>query len=93
MLQRVYSSALVQTETGKTSDAHMGTKSRELRKLAQYVTTCLPDANPKQMADATVALYKHELARCLPCEIVTFIDNYATTHGLKYTHPQTKDNT
>jgi hypothetical protein len=93
MLQRVYSSALVQTETGKTSDAHMGTKSRELRKLVQYVTTCLPDANPKQMADAAVALYKHELARCLPCEIVTFIDNYATTHGLKYTHPQTTDNT
>jgi hypothetical protein len=71
----------------------MSTKIRELRKLAQYVTTCLPDAEQKQMADATVALYKHELARQLPCEIVLFIDNYATTHGLKCTHPQTKDNT
>jgi hypothetical protein len=93
LLQRVYNSALVQTDNGKTSDAHMSTKIRELRKLAQYVTTCLPDAEQKQMADATVALYKHELARQLPCEIVLFIDNYATTHGLKCTHPQTKDNT
>jgi hypothetical protein len=41
------------------------------------------------MADAVVALYA--LSRKLPYEIVTALKDYATTHGLTYNHPQTKD--
>lgn len=90
LLNRVHNSALLQITAGKVSDAHLRTVSESCRKLAKYATTCLLDAEPKQVAGAVVALY--ELARKLPYEIVTALENYATTHGLTYNHPQIKDN-
>jgi len=90
LLNRVHNSATQQVTAGKVSDAHMRTVSVSCRNLAKYATTCLPDAEPKQMADAVVALY--DLSRKLPYEIVTALENYATTHGLTYNHPQIKDN-
>ena len=89
LLNRVHNSALLQITAGKVSDAHLRTVSDTCRNLAKYATTCLLDAEPKQMADAVVALYA--LSRKLPYEIVTALENYATTHGLTYNHPQTKD--
>jgi len=90
LLNRVHNSALLQITAGKVSDAHLRTVKDTCRNLAKYATTCLLDAEPKQMADAVVAL--SELSRKLPYEIVTALENYATTHGLTYTHPQIKDN-
>ena len=90
LFNRVHNSAIQQVTAGKVSDAHMRTVSVTCRNLAKYVTTCLLDAEPKQMADAVVALYA--LSRKLPYEIVTSLENYAITHGLTYTHPQIKDN-
>ena len=90
LLNRVHNSALLQLTAGKVSDAHLRTVKDTCRNLAKYVTTCLLDAEPKQMADAVVALYA--LPRKTSYEIVTALENYATTHGLTYTHPQIKDN-
>jgi hypothetical protein len=89
LLNRVHNSALLQITAGKVSDAHLRTVSDTCRNLAKYATTCLLDAEPKQMAGAVVALYA--LSRKLPYEIVTALEDYATTHGLTYNHPQTKD--
>lgn len=90
LLNRVHNSAIQQITAGKVSDAHMRTVKHTCRNLAKYVTTCLLDAEPKQMADAVVALYA--LSRKTSYEIVTSLENYATTHGLTYNHPQIKDN-
>jgi hypothetical protein len=91
LLNRVHNSALLQITAGKVSDAHLRTVSESCRNLAKYATTCLPDAEPKQMAGAVVALY--ELARKLPYEIVTCLENYAHAHDLTFTYPQIKDTT
>ena len=91
ILNRVHHSALLQLTAGKVSDTHLRTVSESCRNLAKYATTCLLDAEPKQMASAVVALY--ELARKLPYEIVTSLEKYAHAHDLTFTYPQIKDTT
>jgi hypothetical protein len=91
LLNRVHIAATLHLTAGKVSEAHMRTVKMSCRNLAKHVTTCLLDAEPKQMADAVVALY--DLPIKMSYDIVTSLEKYACAHDLTFTYPQIEDTT